>query len=96
MAKRMAVFCGLPSLMGMMTFVASYAVIKNHWIDLPPVVTLTVSLGFFGLGFIGLSYGVLSASWEEDQSGSLWGLQEFKANWSKIAAARKESKESDS
>lgn len=96
MAKRMALFCGLPSLMGMLTFIGSYAVVRNHWLELPPVVTLIVSLSFFGLGFVGLSYGVISASWEEDQDGSFWGLPEFKSNWSKITAARQESKNSDS
>lgn len=96
MAKRMALFCGVPSLMGMLSFVGSYVVIRNHWMELPPVVTLIVSLSCFGLGFVGLSYGVISASWEEDQDGSFWGMSEFKSNWSKITAARKESKESDS
>lgn len=80
----------------MLTFIGSYAVVRNHWLELPPVVTLIVSLSFFGLGFVGLSYGVISASWEEDQDGSFWGLPEFKSNWSKITAARQESKNSDS
>ncbi len=92
MARRMALFCGLPSLMGMMTFVGSYSLIQNRWLEVPPVVTLGLSLGFFGIGFLGLSYGLFSASWEEAQVGSLWGWPEFKSNWSKMMEARRSQK----
>jgi len=33
---------------------------------------------------VGLTYGVLSASWEEDSLGSKIGLAEFKVNWGRM------------
>jgi hypothetical protein len=44
-------------------------------------------MGFFGLGVLGLSYGVLSASWDEDEPGTKFGWQEFKTNFGRMTAA---------
>lgn len=81
MVRRMAVFCGLPTLLGMLTFVVSYVIVSQHWFDLPTVAVLFSSLGFFGLGVLGLSYGALSASWDEDRLGSWLGWGEFRTNF---------------
>lgn len=81
MVRRMAVFCGLPTLLGMLTFVVSYVIVSQHWFDLPTVAVLFSSLGFFGLGVLGLSYGALSASWDEERSGSWLGWGEFRTNF---------------
>ncbi|MFZ9463624.1 MAG: PAM68 family protein, partial [Vulcanococcus sp.] len=48
-------------------------------LDVPPAVTLVTSGGFFLLGVLGLSYGVLSASWE-DAPGSLLGFEQIGVN----------------
>jgi hypothetical protein len=84
MVKRMAVFCGLPTLLGMSTFVVSYLVITNGLYEVPTYAVLLVSLGFFGLGVLGLSYGALSASWDEETPGSRLGLAEFATNWGRM------------
>jgi len=53
-----------------------YLVINHGWLKVPNVAVVLLSMGFFGLGVLGLSYGVLSASWDEEILGSkLW---EFK------------------
>lgn len=80
MAKRMFIFSGIPTLLGLSSFPVSYAVFASHLVDLPNVVVLLMSLGFFGLGVLGLTYGVLSASWDEDKPGSALGIEEFKLN----------------
>jgi len=46
-----------------------------------------VSMGFFGLGVLGLSYGVLSASWDEEIPGSKLGWREFTTNWGRMTSA---------
>jgi hypothetical protein len=89
MVKRMAVFCGLPTLLGMSTFVVSYLVITNGLYEVPTYAVLLVSLGFFGLGVLGLSYGALSASWDEETPGSRLGLAEFATNWGRMTGAWK-------
>jgi hypothetical protein len=95
MGRRMAFFCGIPTTLGMLTFIGSYWVVTHDWIELPSVVTLLVSLGFFGLGVIGLSYGALSASWDEERVGGYLGWQEFTANLGRTTKAWQEAKQTD-
>lgn len=87
MARRMVLFCGIPTFMGMATFVVSYIIKSHAWLKLPNVVVLLVSIGFFGLGILGLTYGVLSASWDEERIGNKLGWQEFKTNWGRMRSA---------
>ena len=84
MMRRMAVFSGVPTFLGMSSFFVSYILLTRHIVELPNVVVLLVSLGCFGLGVIGLSYGVLSASWQEEEAGSLLGLTEFSINFRRL------------
>jgi len=71
----MALFCGANCL-GMATFCCQ--VINHGWLKVPNVAVVLLSMGFFGLGVLGLSYGVLSASWDEEILGSKLGWQEFR------------------
>jgi hypothetical protein len=89
MVQRMAFFCGIPTLLGFSVLPGSYLVITNHWFELPNTAVLLVSLGFLGLSVLGLSYGVLSASWDEDQPGSLLGFREFGLNWDRFVTSWK-------
>jgi Photosynthesis affected mutant 68 len=93
MARRMAIFSGVPTFLGMMTFVVSYFLVKQTDIDLPPSVVLLVSMGCFGLGVVGLSYGLLSASWDEDNVGSLLGTEQFGVNFGRLRAGWKEGRQ---
>jgi Photosynthesis affected mutant 68 len=84
MAKRMLTFCGLPTLLGLSTFPISYFGFFQNGIELPNVAVLLASLGGLGLGVLGLSYGVLSASWDESIPGTKLGWQEFKLNFGRV------------
>ena len=86
MVRRMALFCGVPTALGIATFIASYLIVSQGF-KLPNVAVLLVSMGFFGLGVLGLSYGVLSASWDEEVLGSKLGWQEFTVNWGRMVSA---------
>jgi hypothetical protein len=90
MMKRMALFSGVPSFFGMSTFIVSYWVVSQDIFALPTYAVLLVSLGWFGLGVVGLTYGVLSASWEEDSVGSKLGIEEFKVNLGRMTDTWKE------
>jgi len=83
MARRIAIATGIPSLMGMGVFVGSYLLITRGIADIPPGATLVASGACFLLGLLGLSYGVLSASWEE-QPGSLLGQEQIGLNISRL------------
>jgi uncharacterized membrane protein len=90
MLGRVLVFSGVPTLLGVFVFFISYYVVVNDLYDLPNVIVLLSSMLGFGLGVVGLSYGVLSASWEEDEPGTALGFAEFGVNSKRLLAALKE------
>lgn len=87
MVRRMALLCGIPTVLGIATFFASYFLVTNVGIKLPNVAVVLVSMGFFGLGVLGLSYGVISTSWDEDLPGTTLGWQEFTTNLGRMTSA---------
>ncbi len=86
MARRVALATGIPTVMGMAVFVGSYLLVSRKILDIPPSATLLASGGCFLLGLIGLSYGVLSASWE-DAPGTMLGTEQIGLNISRIRAS---------
>ncbi len=88
MARRIAVTTGIPTLAGMGVFIFSYIVISKGIADIPPGITLLSSAGCFLIGLIGLSYGILSASWD-NANGTLLGLENIKPNISRMRDAFK-------
>ncbi len=93
MMRRVAIFCGIPTLLGISTLIVSYLLLIYTEITLPPISVLLLNLGFFGLGVVGITYGVLSASWEEDRAGGILGWQEFNTNRERMVTAWRESKQ---
>jgi hypothetical protein len=93
MVRRMAFFSGIPTSLGIVSFFAFYWVVSRNLLELPPTAVLLVTLGCFGLGVIGLSYGLLSASWEEQRVGSRLGWEEFGINFGRLTAAWRESRQ---
>jgi hypothetical protein len=92
MARRMAMFCTIPTGLGMLSFVLFYLIKTNNLLELPSFVPLIVSISFFGIGMVGLSYGILSASWDEKRAGTWLGVEEFKINWQRMIAAWRNSR----
>ena len=86
MMRRIAIGTGVPSLLGMAVFVGSYLLVSRHIFDIPPVATLLASGACFLLGVVGLSYGVLSASWE-DSPGTLLGTEQLAVNISRVRSS---------
>ena len=91
MARRVAVFTGLPTVAGMGVFVGSYLLITRGIADIAPGLTLATSGGFFLLGLVGLSFGVLSSSWDPDP-GSLLGFENLKPNLQRMRETIRASK----
>ncbi|HEY9897496.1 MAG TPA: PAM68 family protein [Candidatus Sericytochromatia bacterium] len=84
MVSRAALYCGVPSVLALLTFVVSYVAIANDVFHPPTAAVLLVSFGFFGLGVLGLSYGPLSASWDEERVGNVIGWNDFKLNFGRL------------
>ncbi|MBE9038290.1 PAM68 family protein [aff. Roholtiella sp. LEGE 12411] len=93
MIRRVAGFCGIPTALGITTLVVSYLLAIYSDITLPPIAVLLVNMGLFGLGVLGITYGVLSASWDEERVGSLLGLGEFSTNWGRMVAVWRETRQ---
>ena len=88
MARRVAIATGIPTITGMGVFIGSYILISRGIADISPTLTLVTSAGCFLLGLLGLSYGILSASWDEAK-GTLFGLENIRTNYSRMRAAFK-------
>lgn len=95
MIKRMVYFSGIPTFMGIISFLIFYVIVRQEWFEVPNIAVVLVSMGLFGLGVLGLTYSILSTSWDEGRVGGLWGWNEFKVNFSRMTSAwstaRKES-----
>lgn len=87
MVRRMAFFSGIPTSLGIFSFFVFYWVVTRELLELPPYTVVLVSMGFFGLGVLGLSYGLISASWDENRVGTRFGWEEFTINIKRIFAA---------
>ena len=86
MIRRVVFTTGLPTLSGMGVFIISYLLITRGIADVAPAITLTTSALCFLVGLIGLSYGILSASWDKNP-GSIIGLENIRPNIDRVRAA---------
>ena len=91
MARRIAFTTGLPTISGMGVFVGSYFLISKGIAEISPTITLVSSAMCFLVGLLGLSYGILSASWDANP-GSFLGFENIKPNINRMKDAFKSSK----
>ena len=88
MARRIFFTAGIPTIMGMSVFVVSYIIVTKNIAEIPPSSTIAISALFFLLGLAGLSFGILSASWDEEP-GSFFGIENIPMNIQRAKAAFK-------
>ncbi|KAL8521400.1 hypothetical protein ACS0TY_011792 [Phlomoides rotata] len=81
MMSRMALSVGTPLFIGLLFFPFFYYLKVGLKIDVPNWVPFIVSFIFFGTALLGVSYGIVSASWDPMREGSLLGWNEAKKNW---------------
>jgi hypothetical protein len=93
MLRRALIFSGLPMLVSLAILGVSYYIVLNRIFDLSGTVVLFASLAFLGLSVVGLSYGILSASWDEDRVGNWFGYADFQVNFDRMLSAYKASRE---
>jgi hypothetical protein len=80
MQRRMVVFAGVPFLLGLSAFgVFFFLKYRYDVVVIPPVVGYA-TLGLFGVSLFGLTYGIMSASWDAGRVGSLLGWDEAQRN----------------
>ncbi len=88
MARRIFFTTGIPTIMGMSVFVVSYIIVTRNIAEIPPSSTIAISALFFLLGLAGLSFGILSASWDKEP-GSFLGIENIPINIQRAKAAFK-------
>ena len=88
MARRIFFTAGIPTIMGMSVFVVSYIIVTRNIAEIPPSSTIAISALFFILGLAGLSFGILSASWDKEP-GSFFGIENIPMNIQRAKAAFK-------
>ena len=86
MAKRILFTAGIPTIMGMSVFVVSYIIVTRNIAEIPPSSTIAISALFFLLGLGGLSFGILSASWDKEP-GSFFGIENIPLNIDRAKSA---------
>eukprot|EP00814_Leptocylindrus_danicus_P004986 CAMPEP_0116027696 /NCGR_PEP_ID=MMETSP0321-20121206/14831_1 /TAXON_ID=163516 /ORGANISM="Leptocylindrus danicus var. danicus, Strain B650" /LENGTH=270 /DNA_ID=CAMNT_0003501197 /DNA_START=284 /DNA_END=1093 /DNA_ORIENTATION=- len=84
MGKRMLPFVGFPLFGVLGTFVAFWylRVYKDMVFETSLVAVCTIAVLVISL--LGITYSVMSASWDEDSEGSLLGIEEFQKNLGNI------------
>ena len=88
MARRIFITAGIPTILGMSVFVISYIIVSRNIAEIPPSSTIAISALFFLLGLGGLSFGILSASWDKEP-GSFLGIENIPMNIQRAKAAFK-------
>ena len=88
MARRIFFAAGIPTIMGMSVFVVSYIIVTRNIAEIPPSSTIAISALFFLLGLAGLSFGILSASWDKEP-GSFFGIENISMNIQRAKTAFK-------
>jgi len=93
MGKRLIPFVGIPLFGTMGVFIAFWylAVYKGIQFETSLVAYSTIFALFIGL--IGITYSVMSASWDPDEEGSKMGVDEFKSNVDNLRSGLKRSRE---
>lgn len=81
MLKRIALTVGLPLFLGLLLFPLFYYLKVVSRVDVPEWLPLVVSMVTFGTAGAGITYGVVSSSWDPDREGSWLGWKEAQVNW---------------
>ncbi|KAH7853277.1 hypothetical protein Vadar_000825 [Vaccinium darrowii] len=81
MISRMGFSVGIPLFIGLLFFPFFYYLKVGLKIDVPNWVPFIVSFVFFGTALLGVSYGIVSSSWDPLREGSTLGWTEARKNW---------------
>jgi len=86
-------FVGVPLFGGMGAFVAFwyFATYKNY--EFQPALVAFSTIAILVVGLLGITYSVMSASWDVEEEGSVLGFEEFGKNLGSIRDGLKRTRE---
>ncbi|WIA14157.1 hypothetical protein OEZ85_002699 [Tetradesmus obliquus] len=90
MFKRVLTFAGAPVALGMVLFPVFWYLKVVQKLEYPLWVVYVTQAAMFGGGLLGITYGILSTSWDPRREGSALGWQELKANLPILLSKNKE------
>lgn len=93
MLQRMIPFFLLPVVAGIGAFVYFFVLAKRYETGFEPGMVALVTQAPFGLSLFGITYAILSASWDPEIEGSALGLTEIKQNLGSILEGLRRSSE---
>lgn len=96
MLRRMLAFAGVPLALGLLCFSAFFVAKYRYDVTVLPTVVGYVTLSAWGAALVGLTYGILSASWDpdydaadehgdDDNSGGRLGWRRARTNVARVA-----------
>jgi len=80
MGKRMLPFVGIPLLGGMGSFVGFWYMAAYRDMEFQPVLVAGTTIALLTIGLVGITYSMMSASWDPEREGSVLGTDEFSRN----------------
>jgi len=80
MGKRMIPFVGIPLFGSFASFIGFWYLAVYKDMEFQPAVVATTSFAFLAIGLLGITYSVVSSSWDDDRDGSVLGVDEFQKN----------------
>lgn len=83
MLGRIIVLAGLPVFGGLAIFVGAFFYFKKYDLVVQPAMVAYATQVPFILGLLGITYGILSSSWDKEE-GSMLGIDEFKTNLQRV------------
>ncbi|KAJ8908553.1 hypothetical protein NDN08_005258 [Rhodosorus marinus] len=95
MLRRMVWLFSTPFALGVVGFGVFFFAKTKYDVTFQPAVVAFSTLGMFGFALFGLTYGIMSASWDVEREGSFLGLDEVKTNFFRTVDALSRSRSSD-
>jgi len=86
MGKRMLPFVGIPLFGSMAAFIGFWYMATYRDLEFQPALVAASTIAFLAIGLVGITYSVISSSWDEDREGSALGFDEFQTNMGNLKA----------
>lgn len=93
MGKRMLPFVGIPLFGSLGAFVSFWYFATYKDVEYQPAAVAATTIVLLATGLLGITYSIVSSSWDEDEAGSLLGIEEFQKNVGNIKEGLDRSKE---
>lgn len=93
MGNRMLPFVGIPLFGSMAAFVGFWYMATYRDLEFQPALVAASTIVILAVGLVGITYSIMSTSWDPDREGSAMGTDEFSKNLGNIKEGLSRSRE---